>query len=91
MASAAEKLASNFNFSVFSKATELKRRIWFTLGALIIYRFGTYIPLPGIDIEQLKLLVETNQSGILGMFDVCLLYTSPSPRDLSTSRMPSSA
>ena len=70
MASAAEKLASNFNFSVFSKATELKRRIWFTLGALIIYRFGTYIPLPGIDIEQLKLLVETNQSGILGMFDV---------------------
>ena len=55
MASAAEKLASNFNFSVFSKATELKRRIWFTLGALIIYRFGTYIPLPGIDIEQLKL------------------------------------
>ena len=70
MASAAEKLASNFNFSVFSKATELKKRIWFTLGALIIYRFGTYIPLPGIDIEQLKLLVETNQSGILGMFDV---------------------
>ena len=46
MASAAEKLASNFNFSVFSKATELKKRIWFTLGALIIYRFGTYIPLP---------------------------------------------
>mgnify|MGYP005720982065 FL=1 len=50
MASAAEKLASNFNFSVFSKATELKKRIWFTLGALLIYRFGTYIPLPGIDI-----------------------------------------
>ena len=48
----------------------MKKRIWFTLGALIIYRFGTYIPLPGIDIEQLKLLVETNQSGILGMFDV---------------------
>ena len=70
MASAAEKLAANFNFSVFSKATELKKRIWFTLGALIVYRFGTYIPLPGIDVEQLKLLVETNQSGILGMFDV---------------------
>ena len=71
MASAAEKLASNFNFSVFSKATELKKRIWFTLGALIIYRFGTYIPLPGIDIEQLKLLVETNQSGILE----CLMFS----------------
>mgnify|MGYP003314582356 CR=1 FL=1 len=70
MASAAEKLAANFNFSVFSQATELKRRIWFTLGALIVYRFGTYVPLPGIDVEQLKLLVETNQSGILGMFDV---------------------
>jgi len=70
MASAAEKLAANFNFSVFSQATELKKRIWFTLGALIVYRFGTYVPLPGIDVEQLKLLVETNQSGILGMFDV---------------------
>ena len=70
MAAAAEKLASNFNFSVFSKATELKRRIWITLGALIIYRFGTYVPLPGIDLPQLQLLVETNQSGILGMFDV---------------------
>ena len=70
MASAAEQLASNFNFGMFSKATELKNRIWFTLGILIVYRFGTYIPLPGIDIDQLALLVETNQSGILGMFDV---------------------
>ena len=55
---------------MFRKATELKNRIWFTLGILIVYRFGTYIPLPGIDIDQLALLVETNQSGILGMFDV---------------------
>ena len=70
MASAAEKLAANFNFSVFSQATELKKRIWFTLGALIVYRFGTYVPLPGIDVEQLKLLVETNNSGILGKVDV---------------------
>jgi preprotein translocase subunit SecY len=70
MASAAEQLASNFNFGMFRKATELKNRIWFTLGILIVYRFGTYIPLPGIDIDQLALLVETNQSGILGMFDV---------------------
>ena len=48
MASAAEQLAANINFGAFSKATELKKRIWFTLGALIIYRLGTYIPLPGI-------------------------------------------
>ena len=49
MASAAEQLAASINFGAFSKATELKKRIWFTLGALIIYRLGTYIPLPGID------------------------------------------
>ena len=49
MASAAEQLASSINFSAFSKATELKSRIWFTLGALVIYRLGTYIPIPGID------------------------------------------
>ena len=47
MASAAEQLASSINFSAFSKATDLKNRIWFTLGALVIYRLGTYIPLPG--------------------------------------------
>ena len=70
MASAAEQLASNFSFGMFRKGTELKKRIWFTLGILIVYRFGTYIPLSGIDIEQLASLVETNQSGILGMFDV---------------------
>ncbi len=49
MASAAEQLASSINFSAFAKATELKSRIWFTLGALVIYRLGTYIPIPGID------------------------------------------
>ena len=54
MASAAEQLASNMNFSAFSKAKELKQRIWFTLGALIVYRLGTYIPLPGIDPVVLK-------------------------------------
>ena len=47
MASAAEQLAANINWSAFSKADELKKRIWFTLGALVIYRLGTYIPLPG--------------------------------------------
>src|SRR5204862_937937 len=49
MASAAEQLAASINLSAFSKATELKSRIWFTLGALVIYRLGTYIPIPGID------------------------------------------
>ena len=49
MASAAEQLAANINWSAFAKAEELKKRIWFTLGALIVYRLGTYIPLPGID------------------------------------------
>ncbi len=52
MASAAEQLAANINFSSFLKAEELKKRLLFTLGALIIYRLGTYIPLPGIDIAQ---------------------------------------
>ena len=49
MASAAEQLASSINLGAFSKATELKNRIWFTLAALVIYRLGTYIPIPGID------------------------------------------
>ena len=49
MASAAEQLVSNLNFSAFAKAEELKKRIWFTLGALLVYRLGTYIPLPAIE------------------------------------------
>ena len=49
MASAAEQLASNLNFAAFAKAEDLKKRIWFTLGALLVYRLGTYIPLPGIN------------------------------------------
>ena len=70
MPSAAEQLAANINFGAFSKATELKRRIWFTLGVLIIYRLGTYIPLPGIDAEILADIFRQQQSGILGMFDM---------------------
>jgi preprotein translocase subunit SecY len=70
MASAAEQLASSINFSAFSKATELKNRIWFTLGALIIYRLGTYIPLPGIDPQILQEVFARNSGGILGMFDM---------------------
>ena len=70
MPSAAEQLAANINFGAFSKATELKRRLWFTLGVLIIYRLGTYIPLPGIDAAILAEIFRQQQSGILGMFDM---------------------
>src|SRR3989440_7182774 len=70
MASAAEQLASSINFSAFSKATELKSRIWFTLGALVIYRLGTYIPIPGIDPAILHDIFSRNSGGILGMFDM---------------------
>ena len=48
MASAAEQMAASMNLSAFGKATDLKKRIWFTLGALIIFRLGTYVPLPGV-------------------------------------------
>jgi preprotein translocase subunit SecY len=70
MASAAEQLAASINFSAFSKATDLKNRIWFTLGALVIYRLGTYIPLPGIDPQVLAEVFSRNSGGILGMFDM---------------------
>jgi preprotein translocase subunit SecY len=70
MASAAEQLAANLNFGVLAKATELKKRIWFTLGALIVYRLGTYIPLPGIDPTVLADIFSQQQGGILGMFDM---------------------
>ena len=49
MASAAEQLAANLNFGAFSKATELKKRLWFTLAVLVVYRLGSFIPIPGID------------------------------------------
>ena len=70
MASAAEQLAANINFGAFSKATELKKRIWFTLAALLVYRLGTYIPIPGIDPVALAALFQQNAGGILGMFDM---------------------
>ncbi len=70
MPSAAEQLAAHINLGVFAKATELKRRLWFTLGALVIYRLGTYIPLPGIDARILQDIFQQNAGGILGMFDM---------------------
>jgi preprotein translocase subunit SecY len=70
MVSAAEQLAANLNFSVFAKAEELKKRIWFTLGALLVYRLGTYIPLPGIDPTAWQEIFKTQQAGFLGMFNM---------------------
>ncbi len=69
MASAAEQLASNLNFSAFSKADDLKKRIWFTLGALLVYRLGTYIPIPGINPEAFAQAFERQSRGVLGLFD----------------------
>ena len=70
MVSAAEQLAANLNFSALAKAEELKKRIWFTLGALLVYRFGTYIPLPGIDPAAWEQIFRTQAGGILGMFNM---------------------
>src|SRR4029077_16076592 len=70
MASAAEQLANSINFGAFSKATELKSRIWFTLAALVVYRLGTYIPAPGIDPGILKDIFHQKSGGILDMFDM---------------------
>ena len=70
MASAAEQLASNLSLGSFSKATELKKRIWFTLGALLVYRVGTYIPVPGVDAAVMGEMLNQHGGGILGMFDM---------------------
>lgn len=70
MASAAEQLATNLNFSAFSKAKELKNRIWFTLGALIVYRLCTYVPLPGIDPIALKDVFTQLSGGLVDMFNM---------------------
>jgi preprotein translocase subunit SecY len=70
MASMAEQLAANINLGAFSKATELKKRLWFALGCLVVYRFGTYIPLPGIDPVVMAQIFERNAGGIMGMFNM---------------------
>jgi preprotein translocase subunit SecY len=70
MVSAAEQLAANLNFGALAKAEELKKRIWFTLGALLVYRLGTYIPLPGIDPTAWDKIFNQQSGGILGMFNM---------------------
>ncbi|MEL6297096.1 MAG: preprotein translocase subunit SecY [Pseudomonadota bacterium] len=70
MASAAEQLAANVSWSAFSKADELKRRILFTLGALLVYRFGTFIPLPGINAAAYAETFSQMQGGLIGMMSI---------------------
>ena len=70
MASAAEQLARNLNFGTFAKSKALQQRILFTLGALLVYRFGTYIPVPGIDPDAYALTFQNASQGVVGMFNV---------------------
>ena len=67
MATAAEKLANNLNFGALGKATELRNRLLFTLGALIVFRLGTFLPIPGINPLALQQFFEQQSSGILGI------------------------
>jgi preprotein translocase subunit SecY len=69
MASAADQLASSISLAKFSKATELKKRLWFTLGALIVFRLLSYVPIPGVDPTQLGLLTNNLQGGVLDFFN----------------------
>src|SRR6185312_15764991 len=70
MASTADQLAANVNLGVFAKATELKKRIWFVMAALIVYRAGTFITIPFIDPVQMAQLIQQQSKGVLGLFDV---------------------
>src|SRR3984957_2642909 len=70
MASAAEQLAANLDVGAFQKATELHKRLLFTLGAMIVYRLGTYIPIPGIDPVTIANIIN-RQQGLLGMGNLC--------------------
>jgi preprotein translocase subunit SecY len=70
MTSAAERLAANMNFGMLSRATELKKRFYFLIGALIVYRIGTYIPVPGIDPRILQEIFAHHQGGVLGVFNM---------------------
>jgi preprotein translocase subunit SecY len=70
MASAAEQMAANLNWGAFSKANELKQRLLFTLGALIVFRLLVFIPLPGIDLAVYQARFENLKSGVLGMLNM---------------------
>ena len=69
MASRADNIASSLSFANFSKATELKNRIWFTIGALIVFRFLSFVPLPGVNPLILETLYDQTRGGILDLFN----------------------
>jgi preprotein translocase subunit SecY len=69
MASRADQLASNLSLAKFSQATDLKKRLWFTLGALIVFRFLSFVPLPGVDPTALSQLYKQTNGGILDIFN----------------------
>jgi len=69
MASAAEQMAANISLSSFGKATELKKRLWFTLGALVLFRLLSFVPIPGIDPRSMASLFQTQQGGVLDFFN----------------------
>jgi preprotein translocase subunit SecY len=69
MASQAEQLASSINLANFSKATELKKRLWFTLGVLVLFRFLSFVPIPGLDPAAMAALFETQSGGVLDIFN----------------------
>ncbi len=71
MASSAQtQLAANLSLANFGKATELKKRLWFTLGALIVFRLVSFVPLPGIDPQALSALFARTQGGVLDFFNM---------------------
>jgi preprotein translocase subunit SecY len=70
MASAAEQLAATINFGAIGKATELRKRILFTLGCLIVFRIGTFLPLPGVDPARFEALFNGISGGILDMLNM---------------------
>ena len=69
MASAADQMAANLSLANFAKATELKKRLWFTVGALIVFRLLSFVPLPGIDPRAMESLFATTQGGVLDFFN----------------------
>jgi preprotein translocase subunit SecY len=69
MASAAEQMASSISLANFAKAAELKKRLWFTLGALILFRLLSFVPVPGIDPAAMSALYQTQSGGILDVFN----------------------
>ena len=70
MATAADQMAASLNLANFAKATDLKKRLWFTVGALVVFRLLSFVPLPGIDPRALGALFDTTRGGVLDFFNM---------------------